>query len=46
MAEARGKMIFVQKSSFKLGIPLLETDSQGSSVCQETTGIHCMFIIH
>ncbi|XP_029535561.1 1-phosphatidylinositol phosphodiesterase-like [Oncorhynchus nerka] len=29
MAEARGKMIFVQKSSFKLGIPLLETDSKG-----------------
>ncbi|KAK6326280.1 hypothetical protein J4Q44_G00019250 [Coregonus suidteri] len=29
MAEARGKVIFIQKSSFKLGIPLLDTDSKG-----------------
>uniref|UniRef100_A0A4W5LW93 Uncharacterized protein n=1 Tax=Hucho hucho TaxID=62062 RepID=A0A4W5LW93_9TELE len=28
MAEARGKMIFVQKSSFKLDISLLETDQE------------------
>ncbi|KAL0965835.1 hypothetical protein UPYG_G00286350 [Umbra pygmaea] len=29
MGKARGKVVFVQKSSFKLGVPLLETDSQG-----------------
>nr|XP_017206920.1 uncharacterized protein LOC100150707 [Danio rerio] len=27
--EVRGKIVFVQKNSFKLGIPLLETDQKG-----------------
>ncbi|XP_062321432.1 1-phosphatidylinositol phosphodiesterase-like [Osmerus eperlanus] len=29
MGMARGKIVFVQKSSFKLGVPLLETDTKG-----------------
>ncbi|XP_034152957.1 1-phosphatidylinositol phosphodiesterase-like isoform X2 [Esox lucius] len=29
MGKARGKVIFVQAPSFKLGVPLLETDNQG-----------------
>ncbi|XP_010875650.3 1-phosphatidylinositol phosphodiesterase-like isoform X2 [Esox lucius] len=29
MGKVRGKVVFIQKSSFRLGVPLLETDNQG-----------------
>lgn len=29
IGEVRGKIVFVQKDSFKLGVPLLETDTKG-----------------
>lgn len=29
MGDVRGKIVFVQKDSFKTGVPLLETDTQG-----------------